>query len=213
MKLYYHYKNKPYTYVGLARHSETLEEMVIYETRYENENGKVWVRPKEMFHENVQANGQTVPRFRPIPLKIEETTEVTESQIQMIAPIIEKAFGDWDAKWFYSTFRNHTKFLLLTAFIDDKAVAFKLGYENDPREFYSWLGGVIPDYRGLGIASDLMKHQHEWCRKQGYKKIQTKTLNSFRDMLILNLNHGFEVIGYHESSERGPKIMLEKKLV
>ena len=41
MKLYHHYKNKPYTYLGLARHSETLEEMVIYETRYENDRGKV----------------------------------------------------------------------------------------------------------------------------------------------------------------------------
>ncbi len=33
MKLFRHYKNKPYKYIGTAKHSETLEDMVIYETR------------------------------------------------------------------------------------------------------------------------------------------------------------------------------------
>ncbi len=68
-------------------------------------------------------------------------------------------------------------------------------------EFYSWLGGVDPVYRGLGIASQLMTTQHSWSRKKGYAKVQTKTQNRFRSMLILNLNHGFEVIGTHTSDE------------
>jgi hypothetical protein len=42
MKLYNHYKNKPYKYIGEAKHSETLEDVVIYETRYENKIGKLW---------------------------------------------------------------------------------------------------------------------------------------------------------------------------
>ena len=62
--LYEHYKKKPYKVHGVVRHSETLEELVLYETLYENPSGKMWVRPKAMFLENIELNGQNVPRFR-----------------------------------------------------------------------------------------------------------------------------------------------------
>lgn len=212
MKLYRHYKDKPYKYIGEARNSETLEEVVIYETLYENRLGKLWVRPKQMFFESVQFDSQSVPRFRHIPLVLDETTEVTNPHIERIVPVIEKAFGQWNAEWFYSRFKSHNRFHLVTALVDDQAVGFKLGYEQDSHEFYSWIGGVVPDFRGIGIASDLMKSQHDWCRKMGYKKVQTKTQNRFREMLILNLKHGFEVVGFHESNEGGLKIVLEKEL-
>ena len=62
--LYEHYKGKPYKVHGVVRHSETLEELVLYETLYENPNGKMWVRPIKMFLENIKINGKEVPRFR-----------------------------------------------------------------------------------------------------------------------------------------------------
>ncbi len=62
--LYEHYKGKPYKVHGVVRHSETLEELVLYETLYENPSGKMWVRPKKMFLESVEINGKRRPRFR-----------------------------------------------------------------------------------------------------------------------------------------------------
>jgi hypothetical protein len=62
--LYEHYKGMRYKVHGIARHSETLEELVLYETLYENKLGKMWVRPKEMFLEHIELNGKTIPRFR-----------------------------------------------------------------------------------------------------------------------------------------------------
>jgi cupin 2 domain-containing protein len=59
---YRHYKGKDYSVLGIARHSETLEELVVYRQEY-GERG-LWVRPKEMFLENVLVGGQEVPRFR-----------------------------------------------------------------------------------------------------------------------------------------------------
>jgi GNAT superfamily N-acetyltransferase len=212
MKLFHHYKNKPYTFKAIARHSETLEEMVVYETRYENDNGKLWVRPKGMFFETVTINNKETPRFKEISLEIQEFTKISDTEIAILAKIIEKAFGQWDPKWFHSEFKNHNNFCLLIAYAENQPVGFKLGYEENSHDFYSWLGGVLPDFRGLEIAADLMKHQHEWCKKQGYARIKTRTQNRFREMLILNLKHGFEVIGFHDSDEGGPKIVLEKNL-
>ena len=62
---YRHYKGKEYTVLGTARHSETLEELVVYRPEY-GERG-LWVRPRPMFTETVTVDGQTVPRFQPLP--------------------------------------------------------------------------------------------------------------------------------------------------
>ena len=59
--LYRHYKGNPYRVIGLARHSETQEVLVIYDALY-GEHGR-WVRPAAMFVETVEIDGGRVPRF------------------------------------------------------------------------------------------------------------------------------------------------------
>jgi len=59
---YRHYKGKEYTVTGVARHSETEEELVVYRQEY-GDHG-LWVRPKDMFLETLDVAGQTVPRFK-----------------------------------------------------------------------------------------------------------------------------------------------------
>ena len=62
--VYQHYKGNQYIVRDLAKHSETLEWMVIYECLYENPEGKIWVRPLSMFLEEVMLHGQLIPRFK-----------------------------------------------------------------------------------------------------------------------------------------------------
>lgn len=212
MKFYRHYKNKPYKLLGIAKHSETLEELALYETRYENKEGKLWVRPKAMFFESVDVGGKTTPRFAKVDLKIVEKTELQESDFRTLAILTENAFGEWDANWFHSNLRNHTKIHCLIAMIDDQPVGFKLGYEENQQEFYSWLGAVLPEYRELGIAMDLLAAQHAWCAQQGYRSVRTTTENRFREMLMLNIKAGFDVIGTHLTAQSSLKINLRKML-
>jgi len=64
---YQHYKGKFYEVIGTARHSETLEELVVYRALYNSkEFGKnaLWVRPKKMFLETINIDGKEVPRFK-----------------------------------------------------------------------------------------------------------------------------------------------------
>ncbi|MCB9814556.1 DUF1653 domain-containing protein [Candidatus Nomurabacteria bacterium] len=63
---YKHYKGNFYEVIGCARHSETLEELVVYKALYiSNDFGKdaLWVRPKAMFMESIELKGVMVPRF------------------------------------------------------------------------------------------------------------------------------------------------------
>lgn len=64
---YQHYKGKFYEVIAVAKHSETLEEMVVYRALYDSEEfGKnaLWVRPEKMFFENVLVDGKEIPRFK-----------------------------------------------------------------------------------------------------------------------------------------------------
>ena len=58
---YRHYKGNDYDVIGLARHSETLEIVVVYRALYGE--GGLWVRPLAMFRETVEVGGRRVPRF------------------------------------------------------------------------------------------------------------------------------------------------------
>ena len=58
---YRHFKGMEYRVLAVAKHSETLEEMVVYQALY-GEHG-IWVRPLAMFVEKVQVHGQWRPRF------------------------------------------------------------------------------------------------------------------------------------------------------
>ncbi|MFH1145906.1 MAG: DUF1653 domain-containing protein [bacterium] len=60
---YRHYKGNLYKVIAIAKHSETLEDMVVYETLYDNPVSKLWVRPLTMFTGEVEVNGQKQPRF------------------------------------------------------------------------------------------------------------------------------------------------------
>ena len=59
---YRHFKGKEYQVIGTARHSETLEEMVVYRALYGA--GGLWVRPTAMWTEQVERDGYCGPRFR-----------------------------------------------------------------------------------------------------------------------------------------------------
>ena len=60
---YKHYKGKEYEVIGIARHSETLEELVVYRALYQNEGENLWVRPLKMFLEEVEIEGKKMPWF------------------------------------------------------------------------------------------------------------------------------------------------------
>jgi len=60
---YKHYKGKLYEVIGIARHSETLEELVVYKALYQEEGKNLWVRPLKMFIEEVEIEGKKMPRF------------------------------------------------------------------------------------------------------------------------------------------------------
>ena len=59
---YKHYKGNEYEVIGIAKHSETLEDLVVYRALYGGDDN-LWVRPLKMFAEEIEINGKRRPRF------------------------------------------------------------------------------------------------------------------------------------------------------
>lgn len=137
----------------------------------------------------------------PLPTKLMD--DIDELSKTIFGPTI-----DWTRK-----LKNKQHVLFNVALDDKKVVGFKIGYELKQETFYSWLGGVDPNYRAYGIASKLMKEQHRHVKDLGYEVIQTKTMNKWRGMLILNIKSGFDILETYTNKDGVHKIILEKNFL
>jgi GNAT superfamily N-acetyltransferase len=140
---------------------------------------------------------------------IEGTPDVAEREA--IRTIYKTIFTNIDSDKFNSRMALPGLFTTL-AFTHDNLIAFKVGYAVESKIFYSWIGGVLPQYRGQGVAQVLMERQHNWCRQNGFEQVTTKTMNRWRNMLILNLKNGFDITSTYHDDAGELKILLTKDL-
>jgi hypothetical protein len=65
---YRHFKGNIYEVIGVGKHSETTEELVVYRGLYDSPHGygAIWIRPVPMFLETIERDGKTMRRFNPI---------------------------------------------------------------------------------------------------------------------------------------------------
>jgi predicted GNAT superfamily acetyltransferase len=93
----------------------------------------------------------------------------------------------------------------------EEVVGFKAGYAMTQTKYYSWLGGVLPEYCHKGIASALMSQQHDWLASRNYHAIETAVNQDNYAMAQVNLRHGFEVCGVRTEPHR-VQILFSRQL-
>ena len=130
---------------------------------------------------------------------------VTEATASLLAEVLGRPLGP-DFGW---NLANQPEVSLVTCSEDGAIIGAKLGFARSRERYYSWLGGVEASWRQHGVATELMQRQHAWCRERGFELVETRTLNRWRGMLILNLKLGFEIVGVSRSQRHGIKILLE----
>lgn len=122
-------------------------------------------------------------------------------------------FGDGVTRDMLETFERQSETAsMFIAHQNRELLGFKFGVKRAPGCYYSWSGGVLPEARGKGIGSALMKAQHEWVAAQGYTRIVTATTNKWREMIVLNVRNGFNVVGLSTEGGGEVRITLEKPL-
>ncbi|HEY8562124.1 MAG TPA: GNAT family N-acetyltransferase [Pyrinomonadaceae bacterium] len=132
--------------------------------------------------------------------------------VEKLEALYASVFGDEELDRFAERLAAADNPLTVLALRGDKPVGFKIGYRLAPKKFYSWIGGVTEGFRYHGIAAELMRRQHAWCTAKRFETIQTKTMNRFKSMLILNLKNGFDITEVYRDERGEIKIVLEKNL-
>lgn len=136
---------------------------------------------------------------------------ISDALLADLLPLFECAFGPAPPDY-AERVRLCPRLLLLVARSGGRAVGYKLGYARELDVFYSWLGGVHPDFRQRGIARELLERQHRWCASHGFRQVLTETRTPFKAMLILNLKQGFDVVGFSLDPGGQPSVLLSKTL-
>lgn len=99
----------------------------------------------------------------------------------------------------------------LIACVNGVPAGFKLGYALSETEFYSWLGGVLPEFRRDGVAQALLLAQEKWAMEQGYRTLSVKTRNKFRGMLMMLLKNGYQLVELEPQGEPNDHCLLLRK--
>lgn len=104
--------------------------------------------------------------------------------------------------------------LLLVATVSQQLAGFKAGYASEKSGyFYSWMGGVLPEFRRIGVAKKLADFQEDSALAKGYSHLHMKTRNMHRNMLLFSISRGFQITRVEASDTICEnRVYLEKKL-
>lgn len=143
-------------------------------------------------------------------LKIEKFEGDEARDSGRLAAACERIFPSFDLGYLIPRLATISDPALICASHGGTLLGFKLGYRRGAFLFYSWLGGVDPNVRRLGVARRLMAAQHDWAGTAGYTAIETRTRAANNAMIVLNLRHGFVISGY-ETDAQGIAVVTQRK--
>ncbi|WP_196158774.1 GNAT family N-acetyltransferase [Reinekea sp. G2M2-21] len=101
--------------------------------------------------------------------------------------------------------------LILVSENKGQLIGFKIGYPLNDNEFYSWLGGVIPEMRKLGSAKRMLALQEKIVRERSFTSITVKSMNRFRSMLHMLLANDYDITAVENYGNKdGERICFKK---
>ena len=116
-----------------------------------------------------------------------------------------------DAAFFKRRFLGRYNLTTLLAHLDGRPVGFIIGFELKPSTYYIWLCGVLPDFRGAGVANQLMHAMHGWAGEHQYEYVRLECHNRHREILRLAVDHGYDISGIRWEHERGDNVIIFEK--
>jgi GNAT superfamily N-acetyltransferase len=137
---------------------------------------------------------------------------VGPGDIPLIADLYNQIYRPTrEAEFFKRRFLGRYNPLLLVASLDKLPVGFFLGFELKPDTFFSWLYGVLPEFRRKAIASQLMDAVHTWVGQHGYEVIRFECQNQHRPMLHMSLSREYDIVGLRWDADRGTNLVIFEK--
>lgn len=219
---YRHFKGKEYELLCLGKHSETMEDMVIYQAMY-GEN-TIWTRPASMFFSDVYTpEGRTVKRFQEIPdtFMIEVTEDITlrhireedgneifriidsyRKEMRTWLPFVDKTLKPEDSCSFAAQAENSDEESFAILF--KEAFAGIIGFKNtDWNNFSTEIGyWLSPEFQKMGIMTKCVKMLCQYAFNDlGLHRIVIRCAQGNVPSRLIPIRLGFSLEGMEKDGE------------
>jgi GNAT superfamily N-acetyltransferase len=134
------------------------------------------------------------------------------SELPIVADLYNQMFRPQrDLEFFRRRFLGRYNGLVMLASLDERPVGFFLGFELKPTVYFAWLFGVLPEFRRVGVASQMMDAMQDWVAQHGYAGIRIECQNQHRPMLHMAIHQGYDVVGIRWDPDRGHNLVIFEK--
>lgn len=116
-----------------------------------------------------------------------------------------------DVAFFQRRLRNREHSLILLAVVDGRPVGFFIGMELKPSVFFEWLYGVAPDFRRMGVCSQLIEAANAWAANHGYAFSRLECHNQHRPMLHMAIKHQYDILGIRWDPDHHENLVIFEK--
>jgi GNAT superfamily N-acetyltransferase len=141
-----------------------------------------------------------------------EIIPVGLGELDLIAALYNQIFSPpRDLESLQRRFEGRRNALILVAQLDRRPVGFHTGMELKPDTHFGWLCGVLPEFRRLGIGSQMMEAHEAWARQEGYEMIRIECYNRHRPMLHAAITHGYNIVGIRWDSQHQDNLVIFEK--
>ena len=123
--------------------------------------------------------------------------EVGPAEYPLLEVLRETIFGEVGHRSltpFAEILEGRRDVLTLIAYLEGNPIGFKVGCGDPHGDYHSRSGGVLKDYRRLGLGRRMRDWQHQFAASRGYKRIFFNTFNHFPEMLLFAFSSGFHPI-------------------
>ena len=139
---------------------------------------------------------------------------VGPGEIGLISELYNQVFSpDQDKEFFRRRFRGRHNVSMLVALLDDQPAGFIVGFEMMPSTYFTWLCGVLPESRRIGVATQLIQAQVALAQEHHYNLLRFECQNQHRPMLHVAIGEEFELVGIRwETTTASNVVIFEKEL-
>jgi len=139
---------------------------------------------------------------------------VGPGEIGLIGELYNQVFTpQQDEQFFRRRFQGRHNVSMLVALLDERPVGFIVGFELMPTTYFSWVCGVLADFRRTGVATQLMQAQQGLAQDHHYGTIRFECQNQHRPMLHVAIREGYDLVGIRwDPSTASNVVIFEKDL-
>lgn len=134
------------------------------------------------------------------------------NDLNIVAQLYNQVFHPArDEAFFKRRFMGRYNGLVMVATLDKRPVGFATGFEMKPTVFFSWLVGVLPDFRRTGLGSQLMDAMGAWAKDHDYEWMRLECQNRHRAMLHMVIERAYDIVGVRWDPDRGENLIIFEK--